>query len=291
MKLYKREVIINMNKIKLVTDSSCDLPKEIIDKYNIDLIGLNVSFGEDSFVGGVDIDNETFYKKMREEKELPKTSCPSPDRFIKSYECEEESVLVLTLTSKLSATYSTAVLAKDMFIKENGNKKIEVIDTASGSVGAGLLVIKAAELIEEGKTIDEIVKEIEKCKEEVVFYGALETLENAIKGGRISAIKGGIINALNFKVIIHITEGVVKPIDKARGEVRTLKKVLEYVDTNAINCEQKRLAIGHSNCLDKALKVKELIQENHKFKDVVISEVGSVMGTYTAQGAILVSIL
>ncbi|WP_042271665.1 DegV family protein [[Clostridium] dakarense] len=280
-----------MNKIKLVTDSSCDLPKEIIDKYNIDLIGLNVLFGEDSFVGGIDIDNETFYKKMNEQKELPKTSCPSPDRFIKSYECEEESVLVLTLTSKLSATYSTAVLAKDMFMKENGNKKIEVIDTASGSVGAGLLVIKAAELIEEGKNIDEIVEEIEKCKEEVVFYGALETLENAIKGGRISAIKGGIINALNFKVIIHITEGVVKPIDKARGEVRTLKKVLEYVDVNATNCERKRLSIGHANCLDKALKVKELIQENHKFKDIVISEVGSVMGTYTAQGAILVSIL
>lgn len=280
-----------MNKIKLVTDISCDLPKEIIEKYNIDIIGLNVSFGEESFVGGVDIDNETFYKRMKESSELPKTSCPSPERFMKTYEGEEENVLVLTLTSKLSATYSTAVLAKDMYLSENDNKRIEVIDTANGSVGAGLLVIKAAELIEEGKTIEEIVKEIEKCKEEVVFYGALETLENAIKGGRISAIKGGIINALNFKVIIHITEGVVKPIDKARGEVKSLKKVLEYVDSNATNCEQKRLSIGHANCLEKALKVKELIEENHQFKEVVISEVGSVMGTYTAEGAILVSIL
>ncbi|MEG1312506.1 MAG: DegV family protein [Romboutsia sp.] len=280
-----------MNKIKLVTDISCDLPKDIIEKYNIDVIGINVSFGEESFIGGVDIDNETFYKKMKEQKELPKTSCPSPERFMKSYDCEEESVLVLTLTSKLSATYSTAVLAKEIFIKENTDKKIEIVDTANGSVGAGLLVIKAAELIKEGKNIDEIVKELEKYKEEVVFFGALETLENAIKGGRISAIKGGIINALNFKVIIQITEGVVKPIDKARGDVKSLKKVLEYIDANATNCEMKRLSLGHANCLEKALKVKELIQENHKFKDIIISEVGSVMGTYTAEGAILVSIL
>lgn len=280
-----------MNNIKLVTDISCDLPKEIIDRYNIDIIGINVSFGDETFIGGIDIDNKTFYEKMSNYKELPKTSCPSPERFMKAYEGEQECVLVLTLTSKLSATYSTAVLAKDMFIQENGNKKIEVIDTESGSVGAGLLVIRAAELIEEGKGFEEIVSEIEKLRKEVVFFGALDTLENAIKGGRISALKGGIINALNFKVIIQIDEGIVKPIDKARGEVKSLKKVLEYIDSNAIDCENKRLSIGHANCPEKAIKVKNLIEENHTFKDVVISEVGSVMGTYTSEGAILVSIL
>ncbi len=280
-----------MNNIKLVTDISCDLPKEIIDRYNIEIIGLNVSFGDETFISGIDIDNKTFYEKMDNYKELPKTSCPSPERFMKAYEGDKDCVLVLTLTSKLSATYSTAVLAKDMFIQENENKKIEVIDTENGSVGAGLLVIRAAELIEEGKGFEEIVSEIEKLKKEVVFFGTLDTLENAIKGGRISALKGGIINALNFKVIIQIDEGIVKPIDKARGEVKSLKKVLEYIESNVIDCENKRLSIGHSNCPEKAIKVKDLIEENHTFKDVIISEVGSVMGTYTSKGAILVSIL
>lgn len=280
-----------MNNIKLVTDISCDLPKEIIDRYNIEIIGLNVSFGDETFISGIDIDNKTFYEKMDNYKELPKTSCPSPERFMKAYEGDKDCVLVLTLTSKLSATYSTAVLAKDMFIQENENKKIEVIDTENGSVGAGLLVIRAAELIEEGKGFEEIVLEIEKLKKEVVFFGTLDTLEDAIKGGRISALKGGIINALNFKVIIQIDEGIVKPIDKARGEVKSLKKVLEYIESNVIDCENKRLSIGHSNCPEKAIKVKDLIEENHTFKDVIISEVGSVMGTYTSKGAILVSIL
>lgn len=280
-----------MSKIRLVTDSSCDLNKEIIDKYNIDIIGINVSFGEESYIGGVEIDNQTFYKKMREAKELPKTSCPSPERFINAYDCEEEQVLVLTLTSKLSATYSTAVLAKEMYISDYKNKEIEIIDSQNGSVGTGLLVIKAAQMIEEGKDIKEIVKEIEKLRDEVIFYGSLETLENAIKGGRINPIAGKIIGALNFKVIIHITDGVVKPIDKARGEVNCLKKVIDRVSKEVTNSEEKTLSIGHANCLDKALKVKELIESQKQFKEVIISEVGSVMGTYTSEGAILVSVL
>ena len=280
-----------MNKIKLITDSSCDLPIDIINKFNIDVIGINVSFGEESFIGGIEIDNETFYKKMRESAELPKTSCPSPDRFLNAYDCEEENILVLTLTSKLSATYSTAILAKDIYLKEKGNKNIEVIDSESGSIGAGLLVIKAAELIKQGKSMKEIVSEIEKLKEEIVFFGTLDTLENAIKGGRINPLAGKIIGALNFKVIIHITDGVVKPIDKARGEINSIKKVIDRVSAKATDCENRILAIGHANCLEKALRVKALMEEKKKFKEIVISEVGSVMGTYTSEGAILVSVL
>lgn len=280
-----------MNSIKLITDSSCDLPIDIINKYNINLIGLNVSFGEESFVDRVEIDNETFYKRMNEEKQLPKTSCPSPDRFIEAYEGEEENVLVLTLASKLSGTYSTAVLAKDIFLNDVGNKNIEVIDTASGSIGAGLLVIRAAKMIQEGKTLSEIVSEIERLKEELVFYGTLETLENAIKGGRINPIAGKIINSLNFKVIVHIAQGVVKPVDKARGEINSIKKVLDKVGDKIYDTETKILAIAHANCPEKAQKVKGLIEAKHNFKEVVISEVGSVMGTYSSEGAILVGVL
>lgn len=280
-----------MNSIKLITDSSCDLPIDIIHKYNINLIGLNVCFGEESFVDRVEIDNDTFYKRMNEEKQLPKTSCPSPDRFVEAYEGEEENVLVLTLASKLSGTYSTAVLAKDIFLNDVGNKNIEVIDTASGSIGAGLLVIKAAKMIQEGKSFSEIVSEIERLKEELVFYGTLETLENAIKGGRINPIAGKIINSLNFKVIVHIAEGAVKPVDKARGEINSIKKVLDKVGDKISDTENKILAIAHANCPEKAQKVKELIEAKHNFKEVVMSEVGSVMGTYSSKGAILVGVL
>lgn len=278
-----------MDKIKLIVDSACDLPNHIIEKYNIEVIGLNVSFGEESYISGKEIDNETFYRKMDESKLLPKTSCPSPDKFLEAYQCEEESILVINISSGLSGTYNSALLAKDMFEKEGNNKKIEIIDSLSGSIGIGQLVLKAAILIKEGKELEEIVSIIDRYKDNPPFYGTLETLENAIKGGRINPIAGKIINTLNFKAIIQVADGIVTPIDKARGEGNSLKKLIQLVESKIMDKEDKVLFIGHSNCPEKAQKVREAMEKDVKYKDVVICEVGSVMGTYTSKGAILIT--
>ena len=280
-----------MNKIKLITDGACDLSKDIIEKYNIDVIGLNVSFGDETYVGGVDIDNETFYKRMGESKELPKTSCASPENFMESFKCEEENIIVLTLASNLSGTYSSALLAKDIFTSENPNKKIAVIDTLNACIGQGILAIKAAQMIEEGMSFEEIVQTLEKIKHNVVHFGALETLENLIKGGRLSALKGTLADVLNLKVVVEIGKGEVNPVDKVRGEVNSLKKLVENVLTLSKDTSEKILSIAHANSPKKALRVKELLEKENSFKEVIISEVGPVIGTHTSKGAVLVSIL
>lgn len=278
-----------MNKINIITDSSCDLNKDIIEKYNIKIVPLNVSFGEDVYIDG-ELDKKEFYEKMKNSKELPKTSCPSPDKFIQSYEGDED-VIVFTLASALSGTYSAALLAKNMMLEENPNKKIAVIDTETGSIAHGQFIIKAAKMIEEGKSFEEIVDEIERLKKDYFFYGSLETLENAIKGGRINPLAGKIINALNMKVIIKIGNGAVKPIDSARGFNNSIKKVVAKIDDIVANEKCTSLAIAHANCLEKAEKIKEVILKKHSFEEVIISEIGSVMGTYASEGAILVSVL
>lgn len=277
--------------IKIITDGSCDFPQEVIDRVNPGIVGINVAFGDESFIGGVEIDDETFYNKMRGCKELPKTSSPSPDRFLELYNCEEDEVLVFTLTSKLSSTYSNAVLAKNMYLEENPHKRIEVIDSQSGSIGVALMILKCNELIENGKTMDEILDAIEGFKQEIIFFGALDTLENAIKGGRINAVAGKLINALNFKVIIRIEDGLVKPIDKARGGSNSLKKALEYVKSHLTHVETRTVVIGHANCPEKAEKIKQIINEGSNFKEILISSIGPIMGTFTSEGAILVSVL
>lgn len=279
-----------MRKIKIVTDSSCDLNSEIIQKYNIEIVPLNVSFGDKIYEDGY-IEKSEFYEMMDKSPVLPKTSCPSPEKFIKSYEGEEDEILVITLAAKLSGTYSTAVLAKKMFEEEHPTKKVAVIDTQTGSIGQGLLIVKAAQLAEEGKSLDEIVQIIESIKREVVFYGSLETLENAIKGGRINPLAGKLINALNFKVIVKIGNGEVKPFDKARGDNNSIKKMVENISSSIQSGEVKSLAIAHANCLEKALKVKEMMLKKHDFKSIMISDIGSVMGTYSSKGAVLVSVL
>ena len=278
-------------RIKIITDGSCDLPKEILERAKPEIVGINVAFGEKSYIGGVDIDEETFYKMMKENKELPKTSSPSPDRFIELYKGEDDEILVFTLTSKLSGTYSNAVLAKNMYLEDHPEKRIEVIDSESGSIGVALMILKCSELIEQGKTMDEILAEIEEYKKEMVFFGALDTLENAIKGGRVNPIAGKLMNALNFKVIIKIEEGLVKPIDKARGGSNSLKKALEYVKNNVGDAKEKTAIIGHANCPDKAEKIKQFIEEHAQFKEILIASIGPIMGTFTSEGAILVSVL
>lgn len=278
--------------IRIITDGSCDFPQEVIDRVNPGIVGINVSFGEETFIGGVDIDEKTFYEKMRGCKELPKTSSPSPDRFIELYNSTEvDEILVFTLTSKLSSTYSNAVLAKTMYLEEHPGKRIEVIDSASGSIGVSLMILKCSQMIDEGKTMDEILESIEQFKKDMIFFGTLDTLENAIKGGRVNAIAGKLINALNFKVVIRIDEGLVKPIDKARGESNSLKKLLEYVKNNVTDPRNRTLVIGHANCTDKALKIKKYIEENYEFKEILIAGIGPIMGTFTSEGAILVSVL
>ena len=281
-----------MKSIKLITDGSCDLSQEIIEKSKVDIVDVMVSFGDKSYSTRKDITISQFYDMMKDYSDLPKTSCPSPNQFLEAFDCEEENIIVLCLTSKLSGIYNSAVLAKNMYEEEFGNRKrIEIIDSTTGSIGQALLVSKIADMIEADKEMDEILGEIDRLKNELVFYGALHTLENAIKGGRINPIAGKIIGILNFKAIVHITDGVVKPVDKARGEKNSLNKVIENIKNNMEKTSGKILAIGHANCLEKALKVKESLQSIHQFDEVHIMEVGPSMGVYTSEGAILAAVL
>ena len=280
-----------MDKIKIITDGSCDLSHEVLNKFNINVVPLGVSFGEEHYTAGVDIDNKEFYAKMKDSKELPKTFCPSPENFCKEYQCEEDKIIVIALSSKLSGTYNRASLARDLYLSEHKEKDIRVIDSMTGSIGAGLLLIKADKMISDGKDIDEIVEAIENLKEKISFYGTLETLENAIKGGRINPLAGKIIGALNFKAIVQIKDGVVKPIDKARGESNSIKKVANYITSSIEDTKDKILCLMHANCPEKAHKLLSIIEKTHKFDEVYISEVGPVMGTYTSEGAVLGAVL
>lgn len=279
--------------IKIVTDSSCDLSKELLDIHNIKSIGVIVSIdGED--YNDLNLDHKVFYEKMKNSKELPKTACPSPNGFAQEYECKEDNIIVFTITSKLSGTYSAASLGKDIFLEENNSKNVTVIDTQCGSVGQGLMVLKTAKLVEQGNlSFEDILKEIEKMKEEVKVYGTLETLDNAVKGGRISSVKGKIANAFNLKGLIAVEDGIVKPIGTARGELNSLNKTIDYIVNSAKDKNTKELIIniGHANAPQKAEKVKEIIKSKIDCEEIVISSIGPAMGTYTAEGAIIVGIL
>ena len=276
-----------MKKIKLIADSACDLPLDIIEKYNISIVHLNVLFGEDSFVDGRD--NDKFYEKMKINRELPKTASPSPEKYIKEFECEEEEILVVTLSSGLSSTHSNAVLAKNMFFEDGNNKRIEIVDSLSGSLGEGLIVLKASKLIEEGYKLDDIIKTLKKEVEENRTYVALDTIENAVKAGRISFLKGKIAQVLNLKIIVIVEDGLVKVFDKARGDKKCFAAMMDIIEKANLDTSKKTLAIAHANALDKALAFKAIIEERFEFEEIIISQIGALIGTYSSDGAVLMA--
>lgn len=278
--------------IKIITESSCDLNKDIIEKFNIKVIPLPVSFEDNKTYLDGELSIPEFYAKMKSQKTLPKTACASPEVFRESYaECEEEDVIVVTITSKLSGVYSTAKLGKDMLEEENSSKRVYIVDSESGCVSQGILVYLAAKMASENKSFEEIIETLEKVKKEIVSFGTLETLENAIKGGRVSPIAGKIANILNLKVIIKVGDHEVKPVDKARGDNNSINKVankiLENIDKNK---PDKILFVAHANNKEKADKLISILTKECDFSEIVISEIGSVMGVYTAEGAVIASV-
>lgn len=278
-----------MNNIELVMDTATDLPEDIIQEYNIRKVELNVAFGGEDHTG---ISIKDFYDKMRTFPELPKTSAASPERYMEQYKYDA-NIILLTLTQKLSSSYSTANLAKDMYLADHPYKEIEVVDTANGCIGSGLLAIMIGEMIKAGNTFADIVQQIYNLRDQIIQYGLLETLDNAVKGGRVSRAKGMIANALNLKPIVEISDGLVKPHDKARGTKNGLKKLTEIMVNNIQAKDRKYslLGIAHANAYEKALLIRDELLSKLNFERVVITEIGPLMGTYTAEGAVMVAAL
>lgn len=278
-----------MKKINIIVDQALDIPKYILDRYDIRVVNLNVSFG-DEIVNH--FTNEQFYERMRTSPILPKTSCPSPDAFLESYKAYDGDVIVVTLSKELSGTYASAILAKEIYESDKGENRVEIIDSTNGSIGAALPVIKAAEMIAKGETFETVISKLNDMTKTLIHYGTLETLENAVKGGRISKTKGFVANALNLKPIIQIDKTVFV-VDKARGTKNSIKKMIEILESKVSECVKKPslLGIAHANDMEKAELVKSLILDKYDFEEVIIAEIGPIIGTYTAEGGILVSII
>lgn len=278
--------------IKIITDSSSDLPKDIQDQYKIEIVPLHIQFGDQHFKAGVDLDNETFYKMMRENDELPKSACPSPYDFFERFKSvpEEDEILVLTLSKGLSGTYESAVLGAEMLLEEQPNRKIKVINSSTGSPGLLLLVVQAAREVEAGNSFEEVVVSIEESVQKVNTFILLDTLENVIKGGRLDRFKGAIANVLNIKISLRVdVEGKIEAFEKVRGEKKALNRFIETIGEYTKDFEDKIVSLSHSNCQEKGKKVLAEIMNRYPFKEGILTEMGPLIGTYAGEGGLVVS--
>jgi len=269
-----------MSKIALVTDSTCDLPESVVKDKNITVIPLNVHFGDETFLDGIDLQSNEFFEKLSTSEIHPQTSQPSVGRFVETYNDllkKHDSILSLHISSKLSATYNSALQAQ----KEIGNEKIKVIDSMNGTLGLGAIVHHIADLNQKGESFENLVKEAEKIIPNAIFMGLVPTLEYLAKGGRIGKARAFMGSLLKIKPILSAVDGEIQSVGKAR----TLIKGMDFIVDEMKNRKISKLFIVHANHEERANLLKEKTKDLIDPKDVIIAEFGPVVGTHLGPGA------
>lgn len=274
-------------KTRLIVDSTSDLMPEI--KSRVHTVPLTVHFGEEEYLDGITIDHKTFYEKLVETDVLPSTSQAAPDAFAKEYQKAKEageSAIVITISSKLSGTYQSAVIAAQDY------ENIYVVDSASGAVGGGILVELALRLIDSGMEAKEIAARLEQEKQKIVIVALVDTLEYLKRGGRISKTVAFAGSLLNIKPVLSIINGEINLLGKARGSKQGNNLLIQEIEKAGGVDFSLPLLLGFTGLSD-ALLVKYIEDSRSIWTDSLESirytTIGSVIGTHVGPGAIAVA--
>ncbi|CCU79513.1 DegV family protein [Halanaerobium saccharolyticum subsp. saccharolyticum DSM 6643] len=273
--------------IALVTDSTCDLPAEIIEKYSIEIVPLTVHFKDDTYYDKIDLENEEFFSMMESAEELPTTSQPSVGLFIDKYQDladKYDEIISIHISSALSGTIESARLAA----AQTEDIKIEIINSKSTTTGLGFLVLLAAKMIEEGKNIKEIKSTLEKEREKLTIYFTVSELTYLEKGGRIGKAQAFLGSIFNFNPILELSAatGEITPKEKIRGYKKTNQKMVELALEAAENSDNVNFAYIYGKNSDNYQQLKELfeaeLQNQPKYDyHILENKIGTVLSSHT----------
>lgn len=274
-----------MNKIKVITDSTCDLPKMLIEEKDICCMPLQVTVNGKTYYDGVDIDINTFFEEMDKSGEPSMTSQIPPAKFaetFKAYLDEGYEIVTLHLSSKMSGTYQSACIAKQMLETD----KIHVIDSENVTAGLGLLVLKACSLKEQGKSAEEIAEGVKSVIPHVKSTLNFQSLDNLVKGGRLSKTTGFVGGLLGIKLNLAVEDGEMIVRDKVRGSKKALRCIIDYLDNHGISEEVtpivEQVAVDEENRAVLNGIIEYLNMKNIEF---IETSAGCVVGTHSGKNA------
>lgn len=275
-----------LGKVRIVTDSTADIPKQVRDELMIESVPLKVHFAADTYLDGVTIGSDEFYDKLSAAKELPTTSQPSPVDFVdvfKGVAAQDVTHIVsIHLASALSGTYQSAVLAKSLL---EDKVHIDIIDSRSASYGLGMLAVAAARAAKEGKSAEEIVEIVQHLRERTKLYFIVDTLEYLQKGGRIGKAAALFGTLLNIKPILSIDDGgEVCPVDKVRGQKKAMNRIIELLQKDFAG-KKVNATIAHSKSFETAEEMAALIKQHFDVAELSFTNIGPVIGTHVGKGA------
>lgn len=274
--------------VKIVSDSTCDLSKELIEKYGIEIIPLHVLLGEEEFEDGQNITPDEIYKWSDENKVTPKTSAPSittvADIFQKCT-ADGSDIICFSVSDKMSTTGNVMRMTAEELEMDN---RIFVVDSANLSTGVGLLILKAADMTRQGKTVKEIVEEIERLKPYVRASFVVDTLTYLHRGGRCSGLAALAGGALKLHPKIVVENGAMSPNKKYRGAMpKVIMSYVKEMEEQLQNAMPERVFITHSGCdADIIEEVTEYLQSLDIFEEILVTRAGSVISSHCGPGTL-----
>lgn len=275
--------------VKLVTDSTADIPPQVASALGIHVVPLYVHFGDEVYRDGVDLSSSEFYGKLATSKSLPTTATASPAEFAQIYDNlseQSDEILVIVLSSELSATYEVALHGKELS-REKGSW-IEVIDSRLVLMPLGLVVIAAAKASQAGASMNQVMETAKKAISRVHVRMAFDTLEYVKKGGRIGAARAFLGTLLNLKPILTIKNGVTTPVARERTRARAVEHLRRFA-AGFTNIQE--MAVEYTTTPDEAVALAQSLAPVFPKERIYISSIGAVMGTHLGPGALGVAIL
>ncbi|WP_202710277.1 DegV family protein [Sporosalibacterium faouarense] len=274
--------------VKIITDSGCDLPKNILEQYDIELLSLGVHLEDKNYLDGVDLEPKKLYDKMREGK-VATTSQVSPQTFMEvftKHAKNNQSCIYIAFSSQLSGTYETSEMIFQQVKEEYPDFDLDIIDTKCASLGDGLVVYKAAQMAKEGKSKEEILESINFYKEHVEHVFTVDDLEYLFRGGRVSKTAAFLGTLLNIKPLLDVEDGKLIPREKVRGRKKVLKRLVKIMGERGVNLKNQLIAISHGDDEKGALQLRDMIQEEYGCEDFLINMIGCAIGAHSGPGTI-----
>lgn len=276
-----------MHKI-IVTDSGTDLNDNLIKSDIVNFVPFNLEVDGVTFVDTISLDKNSYLQKVEASKETPKTSAPSPQYYHDIFKNYEES-FVVTITSKLSGSYNSAIAAMNMITEEFQDKKIHIFDSKTATAGQTLIVYKLKELVESGLKFEDIVEKLNEFIDSTKTYYFLQNFDNLVKTGRTNQYVASIAKLLNISIIGSADNGLIKLEHKIRGKSKAIAKLADMVTMSNIDFTDRVLSISHVDAIETALELKNSILEKCKFKDVIIQDTSGLCTNYAARNGIIIA--
>lgn len=280
-----------MRKFTVITDSTSNLPPELVDELDIHVVPLTVHWGDESYFDGVTLDAETFYSMLQTRRDFPTTSQPSAGAFVDAFqqvaeEADVDTVLGVFVSSAMSGTIASAMQARGHLYEARPDLKLEIHDSRSVSMGLGLQVLAAARSARDGESVDQALDAVKRTQAATHVFFAVGTLEYLHRGGRIGGAARLIGSALNLKPVLTFVDGRVEPLEKVRSRAKSLRRIIEIAEERLAGRRPKELALIHAEAEEDLATVAEMVQERLQPEQVHTVTLSPVVGTHGGPGTV-----